>query len=79
MSDDEFEREWSRWQSRDLLISLCQDHQLAKLIYRINGPGSIDFLDTRPPVLNGKTPRSLLKDRKGRHRLRQALLKFPYI
>jgi hypothetical protein len=78
--DPAFDKAWNDWPQRDGLVEACHgDADLAKLIYRVNGDGSLAWLDSRPGVLEGKSPRKMLATERGRDELRAALWKFPYI
>jgi hypothetical protein len=71
---------WQDWDQRHSLVSLCQgDEELACLLFRVYGERVIGALDEGAQAFDGATPRKLLRDKKGRQKLRRALMKFPYI
>jgi hypothetical protein len=78
--DPPFDAAWAAWPGRLELVGLCGgDAALAKLIYRVVGSGSIAYMDAKPPVLGGRTPRSCLQSARGLKQLKAALVRYPYI
>jgi len=53
------------------------DHELAFRLFLLASRRASDWLDRRILALDGATPRSLLKTRAGRRRLRSLAARFP--
>ena len=78
--DPPFDAAWAAWPGHDELVEVCGgDVALARLVYRVAGSGSLAYMDSKPPVLEGRTPRGCLKSARGLRQLKAALVRYPYI
>lgn len=76
--DADFDAAWQAWPQRPALIEACnQCALLAKVIYRVAGAHALEYMDARPPVLDGLSPRQCLESERHIRRLKEALLRSP--
>jgi hypothetical protein len=69
---------WKKWPHRAELIEICGgDDDLAFGIWAVAGGGALEWLDSKPPVLEGRSARQCLKSESGLRRLKTALMRAP--
>jgi hypothetical protein len=78
--DPELDAAVQAWDGREALTALCLgDGLLARQVFRMTGDAALAYFDDRPPVLEGLSPRECMQTLRGQERLKEALLRFPYI
>src|SRR5512145_3220257 len=70
--------QWDKWPGRTHLCEACEgDASIALAVYCLAAEDSLAWMDSRPNVLDGLSPRQCLCSDAGRARLREALLRSP--
>jgi hypothetical protein len=79
ISDHDLDSRLAASANKRELYNLClEDPLLPRVIYRCLGERSVEWMSSRPPILDGASPTECLQSDWGRKRLREALLRFPF-
>src|SRR4051812_44617037 len=79
-ADPDLDRQIAGWDGWGELVAACRgDALLAPALLRVIGTGAVAWLNSRPPVLEGLSGADCMGTPAGRAKLREALMRFPYI
>ena len=76
--DEKLDQRLEKWKHKEELFKLCKnDKLLARAIFYIASENAINYMNSKIPALNNRTPVECVKTKSGLKKLKECILRTP--